>query len=85
MLEKDRQAPRQHPYLTRHAPRRPTTGPQPSDRAWQAQIRLFQRHRHLTQHGKRSTVVTVAVARELAGFLWAEMTHQPARKELQAA
>jgi transposase len=58
---------------------------QPSARAWQAQIRLFQRHRHLTQHGKRSTVVTVAVARELAGFLWADMTQQPAREELAAA
>ena len=69
----------------RHTPRRPTKGPQPSDRAWQAQIRLFQRHRHLTEQGKRSTVVTVAVARELAGFLWAEMTQQPAREELLAA
>ncbi len=71
----------------RHAPRRPRSGPEPSARAWQAQIRLFQRHRHLTQHGKRSTVVTVAVARELAGFLWAEMTDQPARarEEPQAA
>jgi transposase len=69
----------------RHPPRRPTTGPPPSARAWQAQIRLFQRHRHLTQHGKRSTVVTVAVARELAGFLWADMTQQPAREELAAA
>jgi transposase len=69
----------------RHAPRRPTTGPQHSARAWHAQIRRFQRHRHLTQHGKRSTVVTIAVARERAGFLWAEMTDQPARKELQAA
>jgi transposase len=69
----------------RHAPRRPTRGPEPSDRAWHAQIRLFHRHRHLTQQGKRSTVTTVAVARELAGFLWAEMTQQPARKELLAA
>jgi transposase len=46
-------------------------------RAWQAQIRLHHRHRHLTSHGKRSTVATAAVARELAGFLWATMTHQP--------
>jgi len=29
--------------------------------------------------------VTVAVARELAAFLWAEMTDQPAREELGAA
>jgi len=69
----------------RHPPRRPSNGPEPSARAWQAQIRLFQRHRHLTQHGKRSTVVTVAVARELAGFLWAEMTQQPAREKTLAA
>jgi transposase len=69
----------------RHAPRRPTKGPEPSARAWQAQIRLHARQRHLTQQGKRSTVVTVAVARELTAFLWAEMTDQPAREEPQAA
>jgi transposase len=69
----------------RHAPRRPTKGPAPSDRAWQAQIRLFHRHRHLTAQGKRSTVVTVALARELTAFLWAEMTDQPPRKETLAA
>jgi transposase len=50
-------------------------------RAWQAQIRLHHRHRHLTDHGKRSTVATAAVARELAGFLWAAMTHQPLREQ----
>jgi transposase len=69
----------------RHAPRRPATGPPPSDRAWQAQIRLHARHRQLTERGKRSTVVTVAIARELAAFLWAELTDQPTREELQAA
>lgn len=68
----------------RHRPRRPTTGPEPSPRAWQAQTRLFHRHHHLTQHGKRSTVVTVAVARELTAFLWAEMTDQPPREALAA-
>ena len=69
----------------RHPPRRPRKGPEPSARAWHAQIRPFQRHRHLTQQGKRSTVVTVAGARELAGFLWADMTNQPAQEELLAA
>lgn len=69
----------------RHAPRRPTKGPAPSDRAWQAQIRLFHRHRHLSAQGKRSTVVTVALARELIAFLWADMTDQPPRKETLAA
>jgi transposase len=63
----------------RHAPRRPTTGPEPDERAWRAQVRLHHRHRHLTDHGKRSTVANVAVARELTGFLWAAMTGQPLR------
>jgi transposase len=61
----------------RHAPRRPTSGAQPDERAWQAQVRLHQRCRHLTEHGKRPTVVNIAVARELVGFLWAAMTDQP--------
>lgn len=69
----------------RHRPRRRDHGPQPSDRAWQAQIRLHARHRQLTERGKRSTVVTVAVARELAAFLWAELTNQPAREETLTA
>jgi transposase len=61
----------------RHAPRRPASGPQPDERAWQAQVRLHHRYRHLAEHGKRSTVVNVAIARELVGFLWAAMTNQP--------
>lgn len=69
----------------RHRPRRPATGPQPSERAWQAQIRLHRRWGHLADHGKRSTVINVAVARELAGFLWAAMTDQPPREEVGAA
>jgi transposase len=61
-----------------HRPRRPDRGPEPDARAWQAQVRLHHRYRHLTtERGKRSTVATVAVARELAGFLWAAATHQP--------
>jgi transposase len=65
----------------RHRPRRPTIGPEPSDRAWQAQIRLHHRYRHLTEHGKRTTVTNIAIARELCGFLWAAMTDQPTRHE----
>jgi transposase len=61
----------------RHAPRLPATGPQPDQRAWQAQVRLHHRYRHLSEHGKRSTVVNVAIARELVGFLWAAITDQP--------
>ena len=63
----------------RHAPRRPATGPPPDERAWQAQVRLHHRSRHLLEHGKRTTLVNVAIARELVGFLWAAMTDQPLR------
>jgi len=36
-----------------------------------AQQRLHRTHRRLRERGKPGNVVTVAVARELAGFLWA--------------
>jgi transposase len=70
-------------WHSRHAPRRPASGAEPSERAWQAQVRLFHRYRHLTQQGKRPTVVNVAIARELAAFIWAEMTDQPPREQQQ--
>jgi transposase len=41
------------------------------DIAWKAQTRLSARFRHLTKKNKRSVVVATAVARELAGFVWA--------------
>lgn len=68
----------------RHRPHRPKHDPQPSDRAWQAQVRLHRRWAHLTGRGKRSTVINVAVARELTGFIWAAMTNQPSRMEVSA-
>ena len=43
--------------------------------SWKTQQRLHQRWRRLeTERGKRSTIVAVAVARELAGFCWAIAT-----------
>jgi transposase len=39
--------------------------------AWKAQARLTARYRALTRRGKRPTVVVTAIARELAGFIWA--------------
>jgi transposase len=39
--------------------------------AWQAQKRLCGRYRTLMQGGKEKKLVTTAVARELAGFIWA--------------
>jgi len=41
------------------------------DIAWKAQERLCRRHRKLIRAGKLKTVVTVAIARELTGFVWA--------------
>ncbi len=39
--------------------------------AWKAQCRLCARYRALTRRGKPKTVAITAVARELAGFIWA--------------
>ena len=41
------------------------------DTAWKAQERLCRRYRKLARAGKPATVVTAAIARELAGFVWA--------------
>lgn len=47
------------------------------DAAWRAQLRLHRRWSHLDgQRGKRRTTVAVAVARELACFVW-EIANQP--------
>jgi len=42
--------------------------------AWRAQHRLHRLHGRLRERGKPHNVVTVAIARELAGFLWAAAT-----------
>ncbi|WP_018099525.1 IS110 family transposase [Sinorhizobium meliloti] len=41
------------------------------DIAWKAQLRLCTRYRRLVAGGKRQTLVTTAIAREMAAFLWA--------------
>ena len=53
--------------------------PATAARSWTAQQRLCARFRRLSSHKNSRNVVVVAIARELAGFLWAEMTaDQPA-------
>ena len=47
-------------------------------RSWKAQRRLHARYRHLISCGKAPGEAVTAVARELAGFAWAEMTADPA-------
>lgn len=39
--------------------------------AWQAQVRLCGRYKRLIFRGKNSNLVKTAIARELAGFMWA--------------
>jgi transposase len=47
------------------------------DISWKAQVRLCKRYRQLVARGKHANVVTVAIARELAGFMWAMAKEVP--------
>lgn len=53
--------------------------------AWRAQTRLCGRYRTLTQAGKNTKLVCVAIARELAGFIWDVVRHEMPRLQHQAA
>ncbi len=44
--------------------------PEVQDIAWKAQSRLTARYRRLSQRGKKKTVITTAIARELSAFMW---------------
>jgi transposase len=48
-----------------------TQPPVIQDISWKAQLRLCKRYRQLVARGKHANIVTVAIARELAGFMWA--------------
>ena len=45
--------------------------------AWKAQTRLCGRYRKLSRAGKPATIVTTAIPRELAGFVWAIACQMP--------
>ena len=47
--------------------------PQVAARAWAAQLRLCGRFRRLAARKDSKNLVVTAIARELTGFLWAEM------------
>ena len=47
--------------------------------------RLSKRHRHLVNNGKMQCKANIAVARELAGFIWAVMTQYQARQNVMNA
>jgi hypothetical protein len=46
----------------------------PWARSWKAQRHLHAKYKAATARGKPQAVAVIAVARELAGFVWAEMT-----------
>jgi transposase len=48
--------------------------------SWKVQTRLYKRSRHLLGRGVMKAKVTVALARELAGFVWALLTQVLAPK-----
>ena len=52
-------------------PKVDAASPAVRDIAWKAQCRLHARYRALIRRGKLKTVAVTAVARELAGFIWA--------------
>jgi transposase len=58
----------------RMAKRQQGLAPEVLARSWAAQQRLCGRFRHLAARKTSKNVVAAAIARELAGFLWAEMT-----------
>jgi transposase len=53
--------------------------------AWKAQTRLCGRYRTLTRAGKNTKLVCVAIARELAGFIWDIVRHEMPRLAPKAA
>jgi transposase len=61
--------------VSRHLPLRLDMLPKPSqDISWKAHVRLCKRYRRLRARGQHANPVVVAMARELAGFLWAIAT-----------
>jgi hypothetical protein len=53
------------------ASRHPGLSKEALDIAWKAQVRLCQRFRTMRARGKQHNVAVVAIAREMACFLWA--------------
>lgn len=63
----------QHPPRVGQAkqPKVDAAPPEVREIAWKAQCRLYRRYRTLIRKGKLKTIAIVAIARELAGFIWA--------------
>jgi transposase len=48
--------------------------------SWRAQVRLCKRFRSLTARGKHANQVAVAIAREMAAFIWAIAREVPSAR-----
>ena len=85
MLVESAWAYRHRPLLSREIGKR-NEGLSPGQRAiaWKAQVRLHKRYRQLRSKGKNGPQTVTAVARELAGFIWA-MARQVESEELASA
>jgi hypothetical protein len=69
---------RDRAQVSRHRQRRLAKQPKSIQASsWQAQGRLGQRSRHLVARGKQAHVVPVAIARALAGCMWAMAKEVP--------
>ncbi|HEX9871755.1 MAG TPA: hypothetical protein VGC99_24780 [Candidatus Tectomicrobia bacterium] len=51
------------------------------DSSWKAQVRLCTRFRQLTARGKQANQVVVAIARNMAAFVWALAREVPIARE----
>ena len=66
--------------VSRHIQLRLEQQPKPiQDISWKAQVRLCKRYRRLIARGKHANQVVVAIARELAGFIWAIAKQVPVK------
>lgn len=77
---------RHRPWVSRELKRRRQDQPQWAiDLADRAMLRLYQRYWRLLERGKVPNQAVVAVARELAGFLWAVLREYTLRRMPQVA
>ncbi len=75
---------RQTSYITRKA-ENATASAYAQAIAWKAQKRLCQRYRQMIRAGKNQKTVCVAIARELAGFVWDVFCHEQSRNNRRKA
>jgi transposase len=66
--------------VSRHIQLRREQQPKPiQDISWKAQVRLCKRYRRVIARGKHANQVVVAMARELAGLIWAMAKQVPVK------